>query len=252
MPVPRLHTAIHHRTPDGHQVEAHRHPQHELVLVLRGRLRVRCAGAALTGSPGTVHVFPAGTGHDQGAAGPWHTICALFHGDDPALAAGPQAIDGGGDPLLRAWFHQLCELARGRADEDRAAADAVLIAALHRLRRLQRDRSEHAAMPAALTAALERIHGQLDRDLDAAALATAVGLSCSHLGELFRRHLGCPPKRHHARLRLDRAKDLLANPYTTVSAVAAELGFHDLNWFVRRFRAEHGVPPGRWRAAVVS
>lgn len=250
MPVPRLHTAVHHRTPDGHQVEAHRHPQHELVLVLRGRLRVRCAGTVLAGSPGTVHVFPAGIVHDQGAAGPWHTICALFHGDDPALAAGPQAIEIGGDSLLRAWFHQLCEMTGGRADEDRAAADAVLAAVLHRLRRLQRDRSEQAAMPAALTLAMERIAGQLDRDLDAGALAADVGLSRSHLGELFRRHLGCAPKRHHARLRLGRAKDLLANPYTTVSAVAAELGFADLNWFVRRFRAEHGVPPGRWRAAA--
>ena len=68
--------------------------------------------------------------------------------------------------------------------------------------------------------------------------------------ELFRRHLGCPPLRHHARLRLERARSLLANPYTTVSAVARGLGFADLNWFVRRFSRMYGMPPGRWRRAA--
>lgn len=252
MPVPSLFTALHHPDPAGRAVPDHRHPQHELVLILRGRLHVRSAGTTLPGAPGVMHIFPAGVVHDQGCSGPWHTICLLFHGDDALVADGPQAMDTGGDALLRAWFHQLCELARSRAGEDRAAADAVLAAVLHRLHRLQRDRSEGADRPPALAAALERIAGQLDRDLDVAALAGAVGLSRSHLGELFRRHLGCAPKRHHARLRFERAKDLLSNPYTTVSAVAAELGFADLNWFVRRFRAEHGVPPGRWRTAAGS
>jgi len=249
MPV-RLHTAMHHPAPQGHQVPQHVHQQHELVLVLRGRIRVAADGSVLDGSPGVLHVFPAGCRHDQGCSGPWHTICLLLHGEDPLWAEGPRAIATGGDELLRSWFHQLCTLAASRAAEDRDAADALLAALLLRLRRLQRVRREAESMPPALLSALARIDAALDRDLDVAALAHACGLSRSRLGELFRRHLGSPPLRHHARLRMERARTLLANPYTTVSAVARELGFDDLNWFVRRFSAVHGLPPGRWRRAA--
>lgn len=214
---------------------------------MQGRLRVDAAGRHLDGSPGVVHVFPAGCRHDQGAAGAWHTICLLLRGEDPLWADGPRAIATGGDGLLRAWFDQACTLAASRAAEDRAAADALAAAVAARLRRAQRAEHEAGSLPPAVHAALARIETALDRDLDVAALARAVGLSRSRLGELFRRHLGCPPLRHHARLRMERARTRLANPYTSVTAVARDLGFADLNWFVRRFRAVHGAPPGRLR-----
>lgn len=248
----RLDAALLHRSPDGHPVQPHRHPQHELVLVRAGSLRVRTGDGVLAGAPGTLHVFPAGTEHDQGCAGPWSTICLLLRGDDPLLRSGARAIDTGDDPLLAAWFDQLCALAAGNDPDDRAAADALAAAALHRIRRLERERSQREARPPALLRALAAIDRALDRDLDVAALAAAAGVGPGHLGSLFRAHLGRSPKRHHAALRLERARIRLANPYTTVSAVAQELGFADLNWFVRRFRAEFGVPPGRWRRGAVS
>ncbi len=251
MPVaPKLHTALHHRSQDGFQVGQHQHQHHELVLVLCGSLLVTSAGRTLPGSPGSLHVFPAGVSHDQGCRGAWHTICLLFHADNDLFSSGPQAIETGEDAMLQTWFEQLCQLARTADPEDRATIDGLLATALQRVRRLRRERSCQHDLPAALVEALVVINRQLDCDLDVAALAAQVGLSRSQLGELFRRHVGNAPKRHHAKLRLARAKAMLANPYTSVSAVAQELGFTDLNWFVRRFGAEHGVPPGRWRTVV--
>jgi AraC family transcriptional regulator, arabinose operon regulatory protein len=230
----------------------HRHPQHEMVLVRSGSLRVRCRDGVLTGQAGTLHIFPAGCEHDQGCNGPWSTICLLVSGDDPLLDDEARAIDTGDDPLLSTWFDQLCPLAAGADPDDRAAADALLTAVLHRIRRLGRDRDLRERRPPALVQALELIDASLDRDLDVARLAAEVGLSPSHLGSLFRAHLGRSPKQHHGTLRLERARVQLANPYTTVSAVAQALGFADLNWFVRRFRTEFGSPPGRWRQDALS
>lgn len=247
-----LHAALLHRSPDGHTVAIHRHPQHELVLVRSGSLRVRSRDGILTGQPGTLHIFPAGCDHDQGCSGPWSTICLLVSGSDPLVQGPARAIETGDDPLLSAWFDQLCPLASGGDPDDRAAADALLAAVLHRIRRLERDRSQRERQPPALVQAVQLIDARLDRDLDVAGLAAEVGLSPSHLGSLFRTHLGRSPMRHHGALRLERARVQLANPYTTVSAVAQGLGFTDLNWFVRRFRAEFGSPPGRWRQEALS
>jgi len=251
MPVaPKLHTALHHRSQDGFQVPQHRHQHHELVLVLRGNLLVSSAGQILPGAAGSLHVFPAGVSHDQGCRGSWHTICLLFHGDDELVSGSPQAIETGKDPPLQSWFEQLATIARNADDEDQPTCDSMLTAVLHRSRRLRHQHSDHRAEPPALSEALAVIARQLDRDLDVAALTRQVGMSRSQLGELFRRHVGAAPKRYHASLRMARAKAMLANPYTSVSEVARELGFSDLNWFVRRFGAEHGMPPGRWRIQV--
>jgi transcriptional regulator GlxA family with amidase domain len=61
---------------------------------------------------------------------------------------------------------------------------------------------KQAAQPPALR--LDHLEARLDRDLR--ELCAAAGCSRSHLGELFRRHLGRPPLRHHSHLRLERAQ----------------------------------------------
>ncbi|MBN8527565.1 MAG: cupin domain-containing protein, partial [Planctomycetes bacterium] len=145
-----LDAALLHRSPDGHTVQTHRHPQHELVLVRGGSIRVCTRDGVLAGSPGVLHVFPAGTDHDQGCTGPWSTICLLLRSDDPLLQGPARAIDTGDDPLLASWFDQLCSLAGGTEADDRAAADALAQAVLHRIRRLERERSQREARPPAL------------------------------------------------------------------------------------------------------
>lgn len=244
--IPRLHTAILHRSPAGKPVPTHQHEQHELVLVLQGEVQVATAGTVLPGRPGEVQVFPARLPHDQGCRGPWRTLCVIYAGDVPE---GPRVIATGGDPLVRTWMEQLVELA-GAPDEDAAAGDALLAALLARLAGHARREVRDANLHPGLAAAERLVRAGLARPLDVAALAAEVGLSHSHLGALFRARHGCSPLQWHLRLRLERARALLANPYTSVSAVAEELGFADLNYFVRRFRAAHGRPPGAWRRSA--
>lgn len=243
--TPRLHAAVRHRSPEGKPVAQHQHPQHELVLILQGEVRVTTAGTVLPGQPGEVQVFPARVSHDQASRGAWRTLCVLYSGDAPP---GPRTIATGGDALVRTWMEHLCELA-GSRDEDAAAGDALLAALLARLAGLERRAAQDAHLHPALASAERVIRAGLAAPLDVADLARQVGLSHSHLGSLFRARHGCSPLQWHLRLRLERARTLLANPYTSVSAVAADLGFSDLNYFVRRFRAAHGRPPGAWRRA---
>lgn len=243
----RLHAAVHHRSLKGDAVGPHQHQQHELVLILAGELTVACAGGPLDGQPGRIHLFPAGCRHDQGCRGPWHTLCLLFEGGSPLAAGGARALDGGDDRMVLTWAEHLVPLAQDGGDAARATADALLAAILARVGGLEHERADRDGMHPALAATCERIRARLDRDLDVGRLAGESGLSQSHLGALFRDRFGCSMLQWHQRLRLERAQALLANPYASVADVARELGFADANYFVRRFRAALGRPPGRWR-----
>jgi transcriptional regulator GlxA family with amidase domain len=81
-----------------------------------------------------------------------------------------------------------------------------------------------------------------------AELAALVGLSPSHLTALFRRATGCGPSEYHTRMRMGRARELLASTDLPVASVAAAVGYQDPFHFARRFRTVHGEAPTRYRA----
>lgn len=81
--------------------------------------------------------------------------------------------------------------------------------------------------------------------LTLAGLARRFGLSPQHLCEGFHRWFGVPPIEYLIRLRLDRARLLLADRNRSVAEVAAEVGWHDAPHFSRLFRRRCGVSPGR-------
>jgi AraC-like DNA-binding protein len=61
----------------------------------------------------------------------------------------------------------------------------------------------------------------------------------------FHRTLGLPPHKYHLRLRLGRARGLLASGMSA-SDVALELGFSDQSHFYRTFKRGFGITPGAW------
>ena len=74
-------------------------------------------------------------------------------------------------------------------------------------------------------------------------LAAHCGLSTSRLSHLFRSELGTTPQRFGEKIRLDFARQLLAQTNLPVGEVAQEVGFTDSLYFSRRFRLQFGHAP---------
>ncbi|SDL74774.1 AraC family transcriptional regulator [Nonomuraea jiangxiensis] len=85
--------------------------------------------------------------------------------------------------------------------------------------------------------------------LPLSALAGEAGLSPSYLAALFTAQLGVSPARHQARLRIRRARTLLAETDRSVTWIAAELGFSSPQHFATAFRSHTGATPREFRAA---
>jgi len=79
-------------------------------------------------------------------------------------------------------------------------------------------------------------------------LARVAGLSRFHFLRTFKRVTGVTPHQWLLRARLRAAARLVAGTREPITTIALDVGFGDLSNFVRSFRAEFGMSPGRFRA----
>jgi AraC-like DNA-binding protein len=80
-----------------------------------------------------------------------------------------------------------------------------------------------------------------------ATMAARAGFSRQHFSFRFRQKYGQPPRAFAIQECLRQARDLLRGSDLTVAEVARICGYRSPAAFVRRFRADAGLPPGRWR-----
>ncbi|MBP6826213.1 MAG: DNA-binding response regulator, partial [Saprospiraceae bacterium] len=86
-----------------------------------------------------------------------------------------------------------------------------------------------------------------DANLDVEALCRKVGMSRTNLHNKLSALTGLSTTLYVRKLRLRRAKELLAGTDATVAEIAYEVGFNDPKFFSRVYAEEYGVPPSETR-----
>lgn len=235
-------------------VTARRLPVFAAVLVERGGGTIETDGAGLqeVAAPGLFWLLPDmlhSYGPHKGTA--WDERWVLFSGElaREFVANGlirPEApliaLRDAGEPT--ALFGELhTEMSRRTA-----LADAAAAAAVHRLVVCV---AEAASKAPASDGDADRLVQAL-RDgactaLDLGAFARRFGVSPATLRRRFLAATGLAPKAFQQRVRLDRAKDLLAAGDLPVEAVAAAVGFEDPFYFARVFAQREHCTPSAFR-----
>lgn len=224
----------------------HVHAGHELVLVTAGRCRITCGDRDLAGGRGTVFILPRGQPQYQHGGTPVRTSYLTWEAGDAFLAPGARTIAVDLRGREARWIEDCCDLCAD-AGRDPSIADGILLALLRSLAAHEGEQQARDAMHPALVLAGDHIVRDLRAPLDVAALATAAGVSPSHLTRLFRAQHRCGPLRYQQGLRLRLAQRLLQDPALGVAEVARRCGYDDLNYFCRLFRQRVGSPPATWR-----
>jgi AraC family transcriptional regulator, glycine betaine-responsive activator len=103
-----------------------------------------------------------------------------------------------------------------------------------------------------LAAALRLMESHIEEPLPAAEIAARVQVSPRQLERLFRRHLGCPPRRHYLELRLGHARRLLLQTGLSVMEVALASGFASQSYFTKCYRDLFRLTPGMERRGVTA
>jgi AraC-like DNA-binding protein len=262
-------------TPSQHGTHAHdflallylEHGEH--VLRVDGRDVALATGDAVVVSPGAVIAPPIG--HDDTPATTGWMVFFPADAIDPAAAA-PLASwrthpllspfvgnhRGGAQRLpippdeRPAWLAHLRGLdaeLRGRRDGYADAARAHLTLLLVHLGRLTWGAPTERAVEPLLAAVFEVIETHAHEPISLRDVADAVGLTTGHLTTVVGRRTGRTVQQWITERRMREARRLLADTDLTVAEIAHRVGYREAGYFVRRFRAEHGVPPAAWRRA---
>ncbi len=222
----------------------HRHPSGELIAVLDGTYHTQIGEQSYALSTGDLLYVPAGLAHEIKAGEPWRTQYLIF---DPACFDLPQAPSCRRDDTEEAL--QLMSLIHSFHHNNlqpEAIVAHLLAALLQLLQAGWRENEEQAHRHPGLLRAMKAIDQEPQAVYDAASLARRARVSVSHLNKLFRAELGCSPLQYQTQVRMRKARRLLLDPYLTVAELARECGWDDVNYFVRRFREHHGLPPRKW------
>lgn len=98
-----------------------------------------------------------------------------------------------------------------------------------------------------LTAAVEFMTRNIDTSIRVEDVAEAARTSVGHLTREFRAHFGTPPHRYLIKLRVNRARDLLASTDLPIAVIAYECGFAHQEHLTRHFKRELDATPAAYR-----
>lgn len=103
------------------------------------------------------------------------------------------------------------------------------------------------AEPQMIARAREFIIEHQSEDLSLAEVAKAVNCSTFYFCKMFKKTTGLHFTEYLARVRIEKAKNLLLNPNLRISEIAYEVGFQSLTHFNRVFRRLVGESPTEYR-----
>ena len=96
---------------------------------------------------------------------------------------------------------------------------------------------------------IERMRN-LGTELSLQVLARESGYSRVHFVRMFRAATGYTPHNYLLKLRLDRARELLASPTLSLTDIALECGFSSRSHLSRMFRQVLGATPSQYRRSL--
>lgn len=89
--------------------------------------------------------------------------------------------------------------------------------------------------------AVDYVHLHYQRDFSIDEMADYIGVSCDHLGRVFRKECGWKPKEYSTLFKIAKSRELLLMyPNVKVRIVAGWVGFSDPNYFSRLFTQRVG------------
>jgi len=258
----------HHRQP-AHVTPDYSLPQHTLVVCLEYRAsELKINGRTYQQMmSGNIGLAPAGQPLSTEAFGAAEYLLLAMSPQILANAVGDQ-IDGdrlelttqlfGQDPLIYQMALALRgELATNQQDSELYAESMAIALAAHLVRRysnrteaLPVDETAHGLPNYKLREAIAYIHDRLSQKIALSDLAVSLQLSPYYFGRLFKQSTGLSPYQYVLKVRIDRARQLLADPGWAIADIALEVGFQNQSHFTRVFRQQLGTTPKAYRDAL--
>jgi len=224
----------------------HEHDAPHLVAVVAGGFLETAGKVVRDVGAGTVRLSPPTSHHIDFAPG--GARCVVVELDPGVLATPARSVFLDGDRRLAVLALAVDRATRRRDVGRRLAVEGTTAELLARVRR-RLEGKWSGPVPRWLEHARQLLHDATTPP-SLGPLAATVGVHRVTLARAFRDYYGTPVGAYARRLRLERARRLLAAGGLPPAAVAASTGFADQAHLTRACRAAFGVTPGGLRAAA--
>ena len=225
---------------------------HELAFKLSGASLNTIGGVPFDFSEGSILSLPKGetTGYTCRTVEMGEAIDIFFQAEAP-LCNAPMLLPPPHRGRVRALFEQCYEAWRAGEEGRQLLCIGLLYEILGELCLEQ----SSTALTGAGQQIVSRVAAYLnehsfDPQLSLSSLPERMGVSYSYIKKLFLRQYGMPPSRYVTLRRIERAKELLADPERPISEMSALLGYSSVYYFSRVFRQETGLSPSEYRALM--
>lgn len=172
--------------------------------------------------------------------------CGALPDIEAVLHAAPRVFPG--TASLQDWWQDLLRQHRPPvAAHATLAAQASLTRLMVEVARCAHGAPIQVTPSAAIVSAQTFAHEHLADEPSVAAMARAAGLSASQFHARFAAEVGEAPAEWMRRMRLDRARRLLAATDAPITSIGLDLGFPSSQYFATVFRRYTGMTPRAYR-----
>lgn len=167
--------------------------------------------------------------------------------------AHPSCLQGDGiwsTGSLMGSFDALLEiLAQERGDPfAQLVATHLLVSAPEKLNPMLPGHRNHA--DAVILKVQEWMEAHFARHITIAQMGQEIGMADRTLKRRFQQATGLPPTTYLQKVRVDKAKKLLLATDRSIKAIAYEVGYENVSFFVRVFKTHIGQTPNQWRQSA--
>ena len=128
-------------------------------------------------------------------------------------------------------------------EELRQISDRMLDDYIHRVH----DCKTTPGISAPIRQCCEYIRFHYQEKFNAERLAEQIGYSSSYLSKKFRREIGMSLSDYVAKIKVDKAVEMLRTPGITIAEVSDFLGYTSQSYFGMQFKKFYGITPGEYQ-----
>lgn len=220
----------------GWHLPPHLHSFCELIVVHRGRLRVRLRGTEHIAGPGYVLLYPAGVAHEEWAEGgtPLATTCLVFNWRDAAKEQPLLRHDRLGRVETMALW--LADEQEGHYPDSRAYRQALFGSLLAEFIRI-----ENRQCQAVVEKVRRYVREHMNEELTLDTLAEEAAMSKFHFARQYKALTGRSPMEDVRLLRVEEARRLILSTSMTLCEIAPRVGLANGHHLSRLLRLHVGT-----------
>lgn len=244
--LPMLYWALEHLASEATVFDWSKTREHALFFVIEGDLTLTLEQNTFHVRGGELAIIPGGAKrHIEMKAGTRH-VMLLFVLGGIAMHTDARIIQPQSALHIERWTEDLLKLWHDR-DLSRTVTGALLLALLSHIEQMERLQAVSQAWHPSLVKAVQVMKHDLHKPLSIDDLAHEACVSVGYLQRLFQQQFGCSPLKYRQELRMTHACHLLESTDWSLSRIADECGYQDVEYFGRVFRKTYRITPTGWR-----